>query len=126
MATKSNRKSASKSSKSSKRRSAQASQSRPANKAFAYSDRVPIIADALKTDHGGSASVSELFETLHTSRDGEFATVRRVAATLRFDGRSDAPIFERVGGMVTLRKRNRATSKRKSGNVSRKRTRAAK
>ena len=123
MATKKSRKSAS---KKSARRSAQASQARPANKAFAYSDRVPIIADALKTDHGGSATVAELFETLHTSKDGEFATTRRVAATLRYDSRSDAPTFERVGGMVTLRKHNRATSKRKSGGVSRKRTRAAK
>ena len=126
MATKKSRKSASKSASKSKRKSAQASQSRPANKAYAYSDRVPIIADALKTDHGGSATVAELFETLHTSKDGEFATTRRVAATLRYDARQDVPTFERNGSAVVLRKRNRVTSKSKSGNVSRKRTRAAK
>ena len=125
MATKRKSASASKSS-ASKRKTAHASQSRPANKAFAYSDRVPIIADALKTDHGGSATVSELFETLHTSKDGEFATTRRVAATLRYDARQDSPTFERSGGMVVLRKRNRAASKSKSGDVSRKKTRAAK
>ena len=135
MATKKSRKSASASKSSASKKSARksarksqarATQDRPASKAYAYETRIPIIADALKTDHGGSATVAELFETLHTSKDGEFATTRRVAATLRYDGRQDVPTFERSGGMVTLRKRNRVASKSKSGNVSRKKTRAAK
>ncbi len=126
MATAKSRKSASKSRKSGTRPRAQAAQARPANKAFAYADRIPILRDVLQNEHAGSATVAELFKTVKTGKSGEFATERRVAATLRYDARADAPAFERDGTTVTLRKRNRAASKRKSGNVSRKKTRAAK
>lgn len=93
------------------------------NGAHAYAERVPIVADEL-ADVGGSATVKELFKALSTGKTGLFATERRVAATVRYDGRQDAPMFERNNGSVTLRKRQR-TAKRKSGTVSRKRTRSA-
>lgn len=128
-ATKS-RKPAKRGSKSKSR--AKAVQDRPARQAFAYGDRVDVLVDAL--DHlGGSATVNELFEQVESE---QFATPRRISATWRqnvrhlpesaqpftFDGRS----FH----LATKPKRQRKTAKsrgqRKSGTVSRKRTRASK
>jgi phage antirepressor YoqD-like protein len=93
------------------------------NGAHAYAERVPIIADQL-ADDGGSATVKELFKALSTGKTGLFATERRVAAAIRYDGRQMTPMFEHVNGAVTLRKRQR-TAKRSKPTVSRKRTRSA-
>ncbi len=93
------------------------------NGAHAYAERVPIMRDEL-ADNGGAATVKELFKALKTSPTGLFATVRRVAATYRYDQRQESPIFDRDNGSITLRKRASKLN-RASGDVSRKRTRTA-
>ena len=73
--------------------------------AYAYSDRVPIMADVLRVDFDGEATISELFGVLDTRGDGEFDTERRVAATARFDKRvnGDLSVFVRNGAKLALR-----------------------
>ena len=98
------------------------------NGAHAYAERTPIIAEELK-ERGGSATVNELYKELKTGKAGLFGTVRRVAATVRYEKRTaeandTTPPFALDGGSVVLAKRVR--SKSKSKRVSRKRTRAAK
>lgn len=109
------------------KKSARAVQDRPARKAFAYSDRVTILADALKEECGGDASLSELFDVVQTGDSGMFATPRRVSATYRQNVRhlpeADQP-FTFDGRRFHIAKRNRKS--RKTANVSRKRTRSAK
>lgn len=105
--------------KTTKRGKAKATQDRPARKAFAYGERVAPVVDAVKS-LGGSASVAELFETLYDGDDGQFATQRRVAATVRAQRGNDAKL-ENVGGVIKLIKRSRKVTKRQS--VSRKKTR---
>lgn len=88
--------------------------------AYAYSDRIPMISDVLKTDFGGSATVDELFKKLRT-KSGEFDKERRVAATLRYDTRvnGDSSVFVRDGKLVTFRSRKRSSAKRSKSGKSR-------
>ena len=116
------RKSADKSDRKSKS-SSRATQARPATQAFSYAGRVPVLRDAVKS-LGGSATVAELFAEVGTGADGEFATPRRIAATIRHQPDDAPPVLQNVGGVVSLVKRARKQEKRAT--VSRKRTRAAK
>lgn len=75
---------------------------------FSYDERKPFIADELRRRPNQSATISELFDVLGTSRTGPFGTARRIAATVRHDKRSDDPIFERDGHYVRLRKAARS------------------
>ena len=98
----------------SKSRKAKPTSAKRSTNAFAYSDRIPMISDVLKTDFDGSATVVQLFAKLRT-KSGEFDKERRVAATLRYDKREngDASVFVRNGKQIEFRKRTR--SKIKSG-----------
>ena len=116
------RKSADKSDRK-KKSSSRATQARPATQAFSYAGRVPVLRDAIKS-LGGSATVAELFAIVGTGTDGEFATMRRIAATIRHQPDDAPPVLQNVGGVVSLVKRAAKTTKRAT--VSRKRTRAAK
>ncbi len=97
---------------------AKAVQDRPARKAFAYGDRVTPIKDALRS-LGGSASVSELHEILYDGESGQFATPRRVAATVRAQRGSDATL-ENVGGVIKLIKRARRVASKNGAKRARK------
>jgi hypothetical protein len=94
--------------------------------AFAYDERIPVIAGELRTLKR-SATVAELFETLESA---QFRTPRRVAATFRADQHSDTPVFAHgeAAGTWTLAKHTRTVngSKRGRGRVSRKSTRRSK
>lgn len=94
-----------------RRNGAKPTSAKRSSEAYAYSDRIPMIADVLKTDFGGTATVSELFKKLKT-RSGEFNKERRVSATLRYDKREngDASMFVRDGKSVTLRAKSRRKS----------------
>ena len=98
---------------------AQAVQDRPARKAYGYSDRVPAVRDAVRS-LGGSATVAELHAELFDGDDGQFATPRRVAATVRAQ-RGDDATLENVGGVIKLIKR----AKRVASKNGAKRTRKA-
>lgn len=80
--------------------------------AYAYSDRVPIIADTLRVDFDGKATVAELFGVLNTRGAGEFDTERRVAATVRYDKREngDQSVLVRDGSAVALRSKRAVKS----------------
>lgn len=92
--------------------------------AFAYADRVPIIADEIR--HAGRAlTVAEIFESVESD---QFRTPRRVAASIRADARSESPVLEHATTTtIRLRKRTRAATggKKSGGKVSRRKTRAA-
>ncbi len=106
------------------KRSAKATSTRRSSDSYAYSDRIPMIADVLRVDFNGSATVAELYKKLKT-RSGEFNKERRVAATLRYDKREngDHSIFKRDGKLVTLRSRKRSSaSKLRKSSEQRKRT----
>lgn len=114
-----------------KSKTAKATQDRPAQHAFAYGGRVDIITDAL--DHlGGSATVKELFEQVESD---QIATPRRISATWRQNVRH-MPEHEQpwrfTGSVFELRQKPKRQRKpktraqRKSGTVSRRKTRAAK
>ena len=98
---------------------AKAVQDRPARKAYGYSDRVPAVRDAVRS-LGGSATVAELHAELFDGDDGQFATPRRVAATVRAQ-RGDDATLENVGGVIKLIKR----AKRVASKNGAKRTRKA-
>lgn len=91
--------------------------------AYAYDERVPIIADELRQRPQRSATVAELFESLESA---QFRTPRRVAATFRADQRSDDPMFAHgeTANTWTLRKRSRNGAGKPKSKISRKRTRA--
>ena len=98
------------------------------NGAHAYSERAPIIEELIR-DHGSPMSVKEIYSEVRTGPTGLFATIRRVAATVRWMKRTSAdadkkPIFALVDGAVKLSKRSRRTASKTR--VSRKRTRSAK
>lgn len=92
--------------------------------AFAYEQRVPVIAGELR-HLKRSATVAELFETLESA---QFRTPRRIAATFRSDQRSGEPVFAHgeAAGTWTLAKRSRNGAGKPRGKVSRKSTRASK
>lgn len=97
---------------------AKAVQDRPARKAFAYSDRVAPIRDAVRS-LGGSASVAELHEILYDGESGQFATPRRVAATVRAQ-RGDDATLESVGGVIKLIKRAKRVASKNGAKRARK------
>lgn len=85
-------------------------QDRPAHKAFAYSGRVEPMVKALR-ELGGSATKSELFEALYDGDDGQFATERRIPATLRQNASARAVIANN-SGVYSLIKRSRRVAKK--------------
>ena len=76
---------------------------------YSYSDRVPIIADTLRSDFDGAATIERLFTALRT-KSGEFNKPRRIAATFRYDKRTngDKSVLVRVGGELQLRSMSKA------------------
>ena len=62
---------------------------------------------------GGSATKAELFEALYDGDDGQFATERRIPATLRQSADARA-LITNAGGVYSLVKRQRKVAK-KSG-----------
>lgn len=100
-------------SRKSTKRTAKPTSAKRSSEAYAYSDRIPMIADVLKTDFGGSATVAELYKKLRT-KSGEFNKERRVAATLRYDKREngDGSVFVRDGKSVTLRVKSRRKNRK--------------
>ena len=61
---------------------------------FLYEERVPIIKAILRR-LGRAATAAELYEEL--KHDPRFGTLRRVAATFRYDQRQPQPVFVRDG-----------------------------
>ena len=108
----------------SRKREAKAVAKRPAETkpAFAYDERRPIIAEALR-EAGRSLTVDEIYKLV---KSRQIATRRRIAATFRFDQRSDSPMFERDGEHgIALRKRTRAAKTAKRARVSKRATKRA-
>lgn len=99
-------------------------QDRPAHKAFAYSERVAPMVTALK-ELGGSATKAELFEALYDGDDGQFATERRIPATLRQHPDARA-LITNAGGVYSLVKRSRRVAKKNGVKRSRKAARSGK
>lgn len=97
---------------------AKAVQDRPARKAFSYSEREAPVVAAVKS-LGGSASVTELHEILYDGESGQFATPRRIAATVRAQRGSDATL-ENVGGVIKLIKRAKRVASKSSAKRARK------
>lgn len=130
MATKKSGKSAaskSKSKRAKKSGGARAVQERPADQAFSYKERSPIIVDALAEEFdSGGARTTELFDVLESS---QFRQPRRLPATWRQYERllpENEQMFTFAAGRFTLTKRGRAASKRSKAAISRKKTRSAK
>ena len=80
--------------------------------AHRYSDRVEVIAEKIR-EFGDSATISELYDALATGPTGLFATPRRIAASIRWDMRQEAPLFEREGNTIRLTAREAPASTRK-------------
>lgn len=112
-----------KTTKTAKRKTAKAVATRESASApaFAYDDRVPVMADALRK-LGGSATAAELFKIV---KSAQFLKLRRIPATIRQSAAAKA-MFENTGGVITFRKsaRNGKTAKRST--VSKRETARAK
>lgn len=79
---------------------------------FSYESRIPIIADCLKEEFGGSATRDQLFAKLRT-KAGEFNKPRRIDATRRADKRinGDKSVLVLNGKNVELRTMSKAMRK---------------
>ncbi len=94
------------------KRTAKPSSTERSAESFAYGIRIPIIADTLRSDFGGSADESELFKLLKT-KHGEFNKPRRIAATVRYDKRTngDKSVLVRDGRNIVLRTMSKSMRK---------------
>lgn len=94
------------------KRTAKPSSTERSEESFAYGVRIPIIADTLRSDFGGSAPEPELFKVLKT-KHGEFNKPRRIAATVRYDKRTngDKSVLVRDGRNIVLRTMSKSMRK---------------
>ncbi len=96
-------------------------QQRPARKAYSYAEREAVVEAGIKS-LGGSAVLNELFEEIGTDDDGQFATPRRIAATVRAQ-RGDGARVQNVGGVYSLVKRSRKVAAKSNAKRQRKASR---
>ena len=91
------------------KRSTKPTSTQRSSDSYSYSDRVPIIADTLRSDFDGAATIDALYAKLRT-KSGEFNKARRIAATFRYDRRTngDKSVLVRVGGELQLRSMSKA------------------
>ncbi len=99
---------------------AKAVQARPAQSSYSYAGRESAVVAAVKS-LGGSATVAELFDECGTDLSGDFATPRRIAATVRAM-RGEAAMLQNVGGVVSLTKRGKRVATKRTAKRSKRAT----
>ena len=86
------------------KRSTKPTSTQRSSESYSYAERIPIIADTLRSDFDGAATIERLHAKLRMT-SGEFNKARRIAATFRYDRRTngDKSVLVRVGGELQLR-----------------------